>query len=57
MTIEETKKFSNMVKILAKLDEKSLFLIESGAKLLMARQNMDEERKTDLNEKEGEENG
>ncbi len=51
MTIEETKKFSNMVKILAKLDEKSLFLIESGAKLLMARQNMDEERKTDLNEK------
>lgn len=55
----ETEKtnISKMVKILMQLDEKSLFLIESGAKLLMARQNMDEKRKTDLDEKEGEENG
>lgn len=35
----------NIIKILMKLDEKSLLLIDSGAKLLAARQEMDKTKK------------
>ena len=45
----ETEKtnISKMVKILMQLDEKSLILIDSGAKLLMARQNMEKTSRED----------
>ncbi len=36
------------VRILMQLDEKSLLLIDSGAKLLAARQKMDKPREEDL---------
>lgn len=36
------------IKILMQLDKKSLLLIESGAKLLAARQEMEEHEKQDL---------
>lgn len=50
----ETEKtnISKMVKILMQLDEKSLILIDSGAKLLMARQNMEKESREDVHGKD-----
>ena len=46
----ETEKtnISKMVKILMQLDEKSLILIDSGAKLLMERQNMVKESRENV---------
>lgn len=38
----------NIVKILMHLDEKSLLLIDSGTKLLAARQGMDEPEKKEI---------
>ena len=41
MTDATKRDIRDTVKILMLLDEKSLLLIDSGARLLMARQNMD----------------
>lgn len=45
MTKKEKKNISETVKILMKLDKQSLLLIESGARLLAARQEMDKQEK------------
>lgn len=42
MTPEKEKAFDKIMRNLMQLDEKSLLLIESGAKLLAVRQQMDE---------------
>lgn len=42
MPSEKEQDFKKVIQILMQLDEKSLLLIESGAKLLAARQQMDE---------------
>lgn len=42
MASEKEQDFKRIIRILMQLDEKSLLLIESGAKLLAARQQMDE---------------
>jgi hypothetical protein len=41
MTDTKRKQISETVNLLKKLDEKSLLLIQSGARLLEARQNLD----------------
>ncbi len=41
MTTEKENNIKKIVSILIQLDEKSLLLIDSGAKLLAARQQMD----------------
>lgn len=43
MAKERENNIEKTVQILMQLDEKSLLLIDSGAKLLAARQNMDKE--------------
>ena len=45
MSKKDKKEFERIVRILMQLDEKSLLLIESGAKLLVARQEMDKLKK------------
>lgn len=45
MASEKEQDFKKVIRILMQLDEKSLLLIESGAKLLAARQQMDEREK------------
>lgn len=40
----------DIVKVLVRLDEKSLLLIDSGAKLLAARQEMDEQSEKEAKE-------
>ncbi len=41
MDKEKKKKIEKMVELLMQLDEKSLLLIDSGARLLVARQNLE----------------
>lgn len=48
MSKKDKKEFERIVRILMQLDEKSLLLIESGAKLLVARQEMDKLKKEEL---------
>lgn len=43
MSEREKKDIYDMVKILMQLDKQSLLLIDSGSRLLAARQNMDKE--------------
>lgn len=50
MSNKEKDDIKNTVQILMKLDRKSLLLIDSGAKLLVARQEMDKPEKKDLQE-------
>lgn len=45
MSQTQRKDIEKTVKILMQLDKKSLLLIDSGAKLLMARQEMEKSRK------------
>lgn len=45
MKENDEKKVSDLVQILKQLDKESLLLIDSGAKLLSARQKMEEEHK------------
>lgn len=45
MTAEKKLDLEKTVKILAQLDEKSLLLIDSGAKLLAARQDMEKKER------------
>lgn len=47
MSTQEKEDISETVKILMQLDEKSLLLIDSGARLLAARQDMDKEAKVE----------
>lgn len=44
MSNKEKRNIYETVKILKQLDKQSLLLIESGARLLMARQNMEDPR-------------
>ena len=50
MDDRKKKDLEKTVKVLMQLDEKSLLLIDSGAKLLMARQEMDKDKKKELQE-------
>lgn len=45
MSDKEKRNFSDTIKILMQLDEQSLLLIDSGARLLAARQGLDSETK------------
>lgn len=51
MTVDKEGEIKKIVSILIQLDEKSLFLIDSGAKLLAARQQMDIENMKAENKK------
>lgn len=44
MTDTEKKNISNIVQVLMQLDKESLFLIDSGARLLAARQGLEVEK-------------
>lgn len=44
---EKKNNIEKTIRILMQLDEKSLLLIDSGAKLLMARQEMDKPKKSE----------
>lgn len=50
MSNKEKDDIKNTVQILMKLDRKSLLLIDSGAKLLAARQEMEEQKEKELKE-------
>lgn len=45
--VEKRNNIEKTIRILMQLDEKSLLLIDSGAKLLMARQEMDKQKKSE----------
>lgn len=50
MTALKEENIKKTVNILMQLDEKSLLLIDSGAKLLAARQEMDKQNEKELQE-------
>lgn len=50
MAKNKNKDIEKIVSILIQLDEKSLLLIDSGAKLLAARQKMDKPKKKEIQE-------
>lgn len=50
MSDKEKRNLSDTIKILMQLDKQSLLLIDSGARLLVARQNMDSQRDEQLQE-------
>lgn len=50
MSDKEKRNISDTIKILMQLDEQSLLLIDSGARLLAARQDMDSQRDKQLQE-------
>lgn len=50
MSDKEKRNISDTVKILMQLDKQSLLLIDSGARLLAARQDMDGQRDKQLQE-------
>lgn len=51
MGVNEKTDISNIVILLSKLDMKSLILIESGARLLSARQDMDKDKERESKSK------
>lgn len=48
--MEKKDDYNEILKILMQLDRKSLLLVESGAKLLISRQNMESEGEDNSNE-------
>lgn len=50
MTEVKDRDIEKIVRVLMQLDEKSLLLIDSGAKLLAARQEMEKPKKKELQE-------